>query len=100
MVHFELAAEVGNLFEAQLKRDFFDRSTCEEKSPGGHNPLFIQPVLGRTLHVTVKLALELPRRHIKQPGQFSGVVTGADRCFLRRLWQIFGHADWLIRAIE
>ena len=78
MVHFELSAEVGDLLETQLKRDFFDGSACQEKPPRGHYPLFIEPVLGRTLHVAVKLALELPRRHVKQPGQFPGVITGAD----------------------
>lgn len=93
MVHFELAAEVGHLLEAQLKRDFFYRSACQEKPARGHNPLFIEPVLGRTFHVAAKLALELPRRHVKQPGQFPSIVAGTDDCFLSWLWRVFGHAD-------
>ena len=100
MVHFELAAEVRDLLEAQLKGDFLDRSAGQEKPPRGHNPLFIEPVLGRPLHVTVKLALELPRRHLKQPGQFPGVVSGTDGCFPGWLWRVFGHADGLIRIFE
>ena len=82
MIHFELAAEVGDLLEAQFKGDLFDGPTGKQKPPGGDHPLSIQPIPGRTLEVTVKLALKLTRGNLDQPGEFPGVVTGAGRGLL------------------
>jgi hypothetical protein len=58
---FELAAEVGRLFESKFRSHLFDRLSCEEQRLRGGNSLFIQPGLRGTMELPTKNPLELTR---------------------------------------
>jgi hypothetical protein len=70
----ELAAKMGSLFEAKFRGDLLDKLAGEKELLRGADALFIEPMLGGTAPLTMKLALKLAVGHPAQAREVSGVV--------------------------
>jgi hypothetical protein len=57
---FELAAEVGDLFEAQFQGYHLDWLAGKQQWLRSFDPLFIQPVLRCARQITAEVAFQLP----------------------------------------
>jgi hypothetical protein len=73
---------MGDMLETQFKRHSLHRRTRPQPFPGGDHAAFVQPRSRRAAQLAPKLALQLAKRQIAKPRQF----TSAE---LRRFRQPF-----------
>lgn len=73
----ELAAEMRNLLEAEMKGNLLDLPAQAQQVPGLDEALFGKPVLRGAAQIALKVALDLPDRDADLAGDALQIVASA-----------------------